>query len=391
MIKGKKIVSLRFDTWGLFSEWKNSYYEILPTWIAQKERGKRKRNICFRIQTKFCPVCNMNLEEIDVSGVPDEDGVGKVYNICPDCGFWRCENTNTWCPPVYEIPFIKRFDYDSETPSISHLSHEIYNDQLKLYNMNPKKFELYVGSVLSDFFECEVRHVGQSGDDGTDLIALIGDKPLLIQVKRRGTPGRTEGIDVVKLIFASAFARGVSDGMIITSAKKFSKQAFQWIESPKLKEVGFNFTLADFNSLMSMIDAVLKKNDSQPWELHQTHNQRNMFNNLPVNDKGWEVIGISDGDIVLKTHGDKITIIAFEHFDLTKCYSATIDKESKPLICSELKFYHLKWIVEQYSTWEVFYDTKARTLINSIPAELWEKLNLRWLTKFPKKLFDIIN
>ena len=37
-------------------------------------------------------------------------------------------------------------------------------------------------AILSDFLDCEVHHVGTSGDDGVDLLALVGESPLMIQV-----------------------------------------------------------------------------------------------------------------------------------------------------------------------------------------------------------------
>jgi len=83
--------------------------------------------------------------------------------------------------------------------------------------MSPKILKYMVGSVLSDFLDCEVRHVGQPGDDGTDLNCFDRGQPLLIQIKRRGNPNKTEGIDVVKLIFASAFASGANSGMVSLS------------------------------------------------------------------------------------------------------------------------------------------------------------------------------
>jgi hypothetical protein len=93
--------------------------------------------------------------------------------LCGSCGFWRFELQDRAHLPYYTIPNVKRFDYEAAVPSMSYLSKEIHRNRERLYGMNPTGFEVFVGSVLSDFLDCEVHHIGRSGDDGVDLIALV--------------------------------------------------------------------------------------------------------------------------------------------------------------------------------------------------------------------------
>jgi hypothetical protein len=111
---------------------------------------------------------------------------------------------------------------------------------------------LFVATVLKDFLECEVRHVGGTGDGGIDLVALIADTPLLIQVKRREHADRSEGIEVVRSLFASLFAAGHKRGMIVTSANSFTRGAQAWARSPRLIASKFEIDLVDIARLLDM-------------------------------------------------------------------------------------------------------------------------------------------
>jgi restriction system protein len=95
----------------------------------------------------------------------------------------------------------------------------------QIYSMDPIRFELLVGSVLRDFFDCEVRHVGHTGDGGVDLIAIIGNSRKLIQVKRRSKPDAAESIETVKLMFATTLLERESEAMIVTSAESIYKRS----------------------------------------------------------------------------------------------------------------------------------------------------------------------
>lgn len=111
---------------------------------------------------------------------------------------------------------------------------------------------------------CDVYHVGRSHDGGIDLIVVGADRPMMVQVKRREHANAVEGVDVVKLLFASMFVRGATNGLVITSAQRFSKDATKWIHLPALKDNSFEIDLVAFDRLLQMTRSI-KSLDSQPW------------------------------------------------------------------------------------------------------------------------------
>jgi HJR/Mrr/RecB family endonuclease len=121
-------------------------------------------------------------------------------------------------------------------PPLTTLVEEVQSSQDKLYSLSPRNFELFVGTVLKNVMNCDVEHVGGTGDGGFDLVVVDADPPLLVQVKRRGRPGSREGIEVVKHMFASLYAAGHKRGMIVTSANQFTRGAQTWAVIPRSSE-----------------------------------------------------------------------------------------------------------------------------------------------------------
>jgi hypothetical protein len=286
--------------------------------------------------------------------------------------------------PYYTIPNIKRFDYETATPSLSHLSKEIYQNREKVYSMAPTKFEIFVGSVLSDFLDCEVHHIGKSGDDGIDLIALVGDSPLMVQVKRRESPSATEGIDVVKLLFASAFVQGASKGMVVTSAKRFTRPAKIWSESRKLVDSGFRLELVDLNSLMSMVDAVASKDAEPPWHRHRDRLHSPSWGSR--DSHAHKLLQFADFDAVILEEKDR-SLLAFNHADLTKVYSIERQCIESYLGTPDLRFAEIRDRCNGGSV-HVFHDEAAIQLADRLPFGTRQALVGRWESAFPDEIDD---
>ena len=386
---GKKISKLSFNTWSIFDESQDNAYIILPTFTHQLVRGEQADNIKFRIRSKSCPVCESQLRVVfQDSARDDETGTAIFYYACDNCGFWKFHLNDLVGNSYTTIPHVKRFDYEQKVFSLSHLSKEIFANREKIYSMNPTNFEIFVGSILSDFLDCEVHHIGKSGDDGIDLLALVSDSPLMIQVKRRSSASATEGIDVVKLLFASAFAQGGNNGMVVTSAKSFTKPAVTWTQSPRIIDTGFKLDLIDINSLMSMMDAVAKKDTPHPWQLH--HNRLRHFDNIQ-DKKHYELLQFKDFDVAVskKTENDK-SLIVFEHADLTKCYLIDAFNIENILCNRDIEFLQLQECLTSAAT-HILHDEKAKELVDSIPFNVRKRLVERWTTMYPEDIFEMSN
>ncbi len=385
MKAARKINKLKYDSWNRYTEWQGNSYRILPSFLHQKLEGRQKDIIYNKIHSNDCPVCLTPLEHVSYADTQDATGTRELYKACTNCGFWKFHLSDNAYLPYYSIPHIKRFDYERETPSIVHLSNELKKDNKSIYHMHPSKFEKYVGSVLADFYDCEVYHVGQSGDDGIDLIAIVGDNPLLVQVKRRESEGKTEGINIVKLLFASAFARGINNGMIVTTASRFSKPAQKWLESPRIKELGFKMELRNFNDLMSMVDAVMKDNENSPWEVFKNRQRGHLGRRWTKQD--WKVHHLTDGDIASTLIDGQLSLVAFNHADLTKCSVFNGPDTFMKGVNSNLSYADFENLLPGDSL-KFVKEEQAIYHVEGIPFFEMEQINQRWLKQFPNELFD---
>jgi hypothetical protein len=386
---GKRIVRLRFDTWTRVAQVDKRFYEILqPCHLYKTVDDTREASIRARVAADNCPMCSESLTKVrEPSKSHDATGTATWSMACAACGYWRSHIQDAVGVNETEVPHVKRFNYESETPSLIRLSSEIKKDISKVSTMDPTRFEQYVGSVLADFFDSEVRHVGRTGDGGVDLIAVIGDEPLMVQVKRREDSDQSEGVEVVKLLFASTFARGAKNGMVVTSAKKFSRQAREWIESPKLKGAGFNLELVDLNSLMSMVDAVAPADSPAPWERHEEWWRRYR----PVNASGeWVLKELVDGEVLIGLHTDRsVEIVLFEHADLSKCYTATArNADVVNLFTSKSRAHEVKSIVGNVARLQVVHEMDAYAYMERVTFKLKERLIKRWCKKFPDDIWE---
>lgn len=179
--------------------------------------------------------------------------------------------------------------------------------------MTPKQLEIFVGSILGAFYQCDVYHVGQTADDGIDLLAIVKDEPLLIQVKRRASTGASEGVNTVKLLFASAFGQKSSHGMVVTTAPKFTRPARKWAASPPLIDAEFRLQLVDFSSLMSMVNCVAVANGLPAWEAHQ--NSLRPWLSIPRSRK-WKHYLYENCDVMIHNESDQATAIVIGHKNL---------------------------------------------------------------------------
>lgn len=165
---------------------------------------------------------------------------------------------------IYYSSIVKSFDLNDKELPLDVLYAEMCKNEKIIYDINPYKLEQFTQSVLSDFFDCEVKHVGRTGDGGKDLIVVQSDEPILVQVKRRENPNHVELIKGVREFIGTLFIDGAKKGIYVTTAKKFSKGcekiSRQLLESGKLDY----FNLIDCDSLLSMLN--LNKVSKKTWD-----------------------------------------------------------------------------------------------------------------------------
>ena len=94
-----------------------------------------------------------------------------------------------------------------------------------LHEIHPIKCEELVGAVLRDHMDCEVKHVGRTGDGGIDLILISGSTQFVVQVKRRVDPQSTEGIVPIRELIGAMILGEHKNGIFVSTSKTFSKAA----------------------------------------------------------------------------------------------------------------------------------------------------------------------
>lgn len=153
---------------------------------------------------------------------------------CPNCGWWESENftyLETGPGSSYDsYTFLRRACLrefaiiDDEAP-LDALRFHLCKNPKDLNRISPKKLELLVGSVFSDYFSCEVIHVGGPRDGGFDLFLILSDNPAVVQVKQRIDPKKTEPVSSIREFLGAMVLSQKEIVFFVSSAAKFSKQA----------------------------------------------------------------------------------------------------------------------------------------------------------------------
>jgi len=131
-------------------------------------------------------------------------------------------------------------------------------------DINPTKMELLVGDTLGRALDCKVKHCGRTGDGGIDLYIFDGETPLLVQVKKREKPS-TESVITVREMLGSTLLKGSSRALIVTTAKKFSKQAINSARAAVNLGLLKEFRLVDFDSFSQILN-IVNKDIKLPWQ-----------------------------------------------------------------------------------------------------------------------------
>jgi hypothetical protein len=367
--------------------------------------ASRRNNLQRQISTSQCLYCGNALSREIFKYAYAIFPRYKIMHFCGDCGYWRYE-TNDQGRFSYDVPPLKAFCGLDVTPSIVQLSTQIKQNSELLYRMHPERFERFVGAVLSDFYKCDVRHVGGTGDDGIDLIAVIRDEPVLIQVKRRQDRHSVEGVDVVKLLFASAFAKGARAGMVVTTAKRFSRPARKWVDSPKLKDVRFSMEMKSIDNLMHMVNAVADKHSSPPWQLWLAGADparareilptgvQETLNHEKANEdqqRHWKHVPGFDCDLLVDENRGSKSLIFLDHAELDSYFLLAIDSPSLIAKLSETSASEFRKVVAQQSVPHKSYLNDGRIGRRyGIPGRLMDAVWERLISVYPDRVEELM-
>lgn len=210
--------------------------------------------------------------------VRDEAGDSRIPHVqvraCPNCGWWESENhavLKTGPGGSYDSftllrrACLREFAIVDEAAPLDALRTHFLRHPGDLNRISPRKLEVLVGSVFSDFLSCEAVHVGGPGDGGYDLLLLMGDNPALVQVKQRVDARRTEPVASIREFLGAIVLADRRVGFFVSTARRFSRQA----RAAAAKATGTvvdRLDLIDGSKLMDMLKLVADK--AEPWRLH---------------------------------------------------------------------------------------------------------------------------
>src|ERR1044072_3699337 len=184
------------------------------------EGGEQRRPInpsLFFSKRGVCPYCRIEVPAVfrDAHGpVPPDFSVNVGWGAvavwaCSAGGWWELqedtgmelwEQSSSQTTLLHAI--LASFDPTSVSTPVSVMRSAVRKNPGLLHKIHPRKLEELVASIFSDFFACEVQHVGKSNDGGIDLVLVNSDSPTLVQVKRRQDPRPAESVATVREFLA---------------------------------------------------------------------------------------------------------------------------------------------------------------------------------------------
>lgn len=228
----------------------------------------------FFYNDKVCPFCGTTLKKIFL-GIRSEPRGGDLYERglvleCQKCKWWTykyrfsddadlVDEVRSFYIDERYYGITKSFNIDDRMLPIEVLTEELKKTPELLYDINPYKLEELAQEILKGVYDCEVYHVGKTGDGGKDLIVLESNEPILVQVKRRENPNHVELIKGVREFVGTLFIEDKRKGIYISTAKRYSKGskdvAKGLINNRKLDY----FELIDYDKLCSLIGNIKEK------------------------------------------------------------------------------------------------------------------------------------
>ncbi|WP_413897065.1 restriction endonuclease [Rhodoferax sp.] len=159
--------------------------------------------------------------------------VDAKYNIndqvfvCGACGYWGGRGTRDEGGYLARgavgryRPLLPLTDQETDY-LVTHLTRKP-RDVLKLSATRAEKFTM---DLLRDYLQCEVEYVGGTRDGGVDGYLVSSDNHrTLVQVKWRQDENCVESVLTVRTVAGTLLARGVPEGLLVSTASHFSTEA----------------------------------------------------------------------------------------------------------------------------------------------------------------------
>ena len=220
---------------------------------------------------KKCSYCSTKLLKVKDEITPEDSHREYCLWYCRNCRFWQLhlysDPYRACIPPAdHWAYFSKLREFNKNLPDgcSEELAVHIRARPNLLYSFNPTHFEEFVADVFrANYANAEVLHVGQPQDGGVDVLLIDVEKEQwLIQVKRRGSPNRTEGVSTIRDMLGAMVVEGVGRGVVVSTANRFSRNAIQAAARAKVGQYRMTVELVDSGIFNKMLDPILP---DRPW------------------------------------------------------------------------------------------------------------------------------
>ena len=223
-----------------------------------------------------CPYCNHRLRVLDVDIDDIVEGNSRwvlerevtLYS-CPRCAYWQFYERDS-CgrriggEDVITAASSKLSEYSENLPDgcEAELAKHIRANPDIWHNINPERLERLVASIIqSNYQHCEVIHTGRSGDGGKDIVFIDdNNEQWLVQVKRRGAPRSSEGIETFRNLLGAMFLHGAQYGVFVSTADHFTTAVHD--ARKKAESFGRKVEIVDKGRLDRIIGRLLPR---RPW------------------------------------------------------------------------------------------------------------------------------
>jgi Restriction endonuclease len=205
-----------------------------------------------------CPYCQSPLRTVLEESRPYcYETVSVELVVCDGCRWWR----KRWVPErffvgetevgVLHVPGAEAVSRAAE--ALAAFEHDAHWS-----DWTPTTVEKEVASILAAASGAEAVHVGRAGDGGIDILLFdTAEGPIAVQVKHRRSDRRAESVGVVRELRGAMVLRGLSRGMVVTTATRFSHAARDAARAASDHSVQQTIDLVDARRLLDTLSVIV--------------------------------------------------------------------------------------------------------------------------------------
>jgi hypothetical protein len=191
--------------------------------------------------------------------------------LCDKCGYWMVIEMpdlggwHSYRPTPCTVGVVRKYSISALDAPLHDLQRFLRTHPEHLAHVNPVAFEELIAACMRAAFRpCNIVRVGGTGDGGIDLLFVKPDAGhYLVQVKRRGNIERNEGVEVVRTLNGVLFREGVAKGMVVSTAKAFTRAAEKETQV-RTGGLEYEMRLYGFSDIVSWLELDFTE-PYQPW------------------------------------------------------------------------------------------------------------------------------